>query len=94
MRFYKLNEGGAQRDDGIVVQIKHADYLEYSEGDLAVDVSIGYDPSTRQIFVYASELTHWSRPAPTVPISDVKKREIARNLEEALSLLKGAFVVS
>ncbi|WP_085717715.1 hypothetical protein [Pseudomonas sp. B28(2017)] len=94
MKFYKLNEGGAKRDDGVVVQIKHPDYLEYTEGDLSVDVSIGYDPSTRQIFVYASELTNWSRPTSVVPISDVKKQEIAQNLKEALGALKGKFVVS
>ena len=94
MKFYKVNEGGARRDDGVVVQIKHADYLEYREGDLAVDVSIGYDPATRQIHVYVSDVTHWSRPNPSIPILDDKKREIALNLEEALGLLKGKFIVN
>jgi len=94
MRFYKINEGGAGRDDGIVVQIKHADYLEYREGELAVDLSIGYDRLTRQIYVYASDATHWSRPDPSVVITATKKFEIIKNLEEALALLKGNYVVN
>jgi len=94
MNFRKINEGGAQRDDGVIVQIKHADYLEYREGDRAVDISIGYDPRTRQISVYASEIDGWSRPDPTVGIAEDKKKEILDNLKEALSCLKGNFVVS
>lgn len=94
MKFLKINEGGARSDTGIVVQIKHADYLEYSDGGRAVDVSIGYDPSTREISVYASEITHWSRPHRSAAISDAERDEIANNLKEALGLLKGKFVVS
>ena len=93
MKFYKVNEGGVHSDNGIIVQIKHADYLEYKEDDSSVDVSIGYDPSTRQIHVYASAVTHWSRPNSSVLISDAKKVEIAQNLTEALGLLKGKYVV-
>lgn len=93
MNFRKINEGGVQRDDGVTVQIKHADYLEYREGDRAVDISIGYDPRTRQIFVYASEIDGWSRPDPAVGITADKKKEIVNNLKEALGCLKGHFVI-
>lgn len=94
MNFRKINEGGAQRDDGVTVQIKHADYLEYREGGRAVDISIGYDPRMRQVFVYASEIDSWNRPDPTVGITEDQKKEIVDNLKEALSCLKGNFIVS
>lgn len=94
MSFHKVNEGGARSDAGVVVQIKHPEYLEYRDGQRSVDVSIGYDPSARKIYVYASELTNWKEPDSTMPITEVQKQVIVSNLQEALSLLKGTFVVS
>lgn len=94
MSFHKVNEGGACSDAGVVVQIKHPEYLEYSDGQHSVDVSIGYDPLTRKIYVYASELMNWKKPDSTMPITEAQKQVIASNLQEALSLLKGTFVVS
>lgn len=93
MSFHKVNEGGARSDAGVVVQIKHPEYLEYRDGQLSVDVSIGYDPAARKIYVYASELTHWKEP-PSEPITEAQRQEVADNLKEALGLLKGTYVVS
>lgn len=94
MSFHKINEGGARSDAGVVVQIKHPEYLEYRDGQYSVDVSIGYDPVARKIYVYASELTHWKGLDSVAPITKAQKQVIASNLQDALSLLKGTFVVS
>ena len=94
MSFHKVNEGGARSDTGVVIQIKHPDYLEYRDGLRSVDVSVGYDPVARKIYVYASELTNCKAPDSAPPITDTEKQTIMSNLREALKLLKGKFVVS
>ncbi len=94
MSFYKVNEGGARNDAGVVIQIKHPEYLEYRDSRHFVDVSVGYDPLARKIYVYASGLTHWKGPDSAMPITAEQKQEIVSNLQEALSLLTGTFVVS
>jgi hypothetical protein len=93
MNFYKINKGGACNNKGVTVQIKHPEYLEYRDNSRSVDVSIGYDPIARKIYVYASDLTNWNEP-PSLVINDIDRKEIIKNLEEALSLLKGNYVVS
>lgn len=94
MSFQKVNEGGARNDAGVVIQIKHPEYLEYRDGHRSVDVSIGYDPAARKIYVYASDLTHWKEPDSAIQMTNAQKQEVASNLKEALGLLKGTYVVS
>ncbi len=93
MSFQKVNEGGARNDFGVVVQIKHPEYLKYQDGNRFVEVSIGYDPSARKICVYASDLTHWKQSDSAMLITEVQRQEIVSNLKEALSLLKGEYAV-
>lgn len=93
MSFYKLNEGGVSNDEGVLIQIKHPEYLEYRDGIFFVNVSIGYDPKERKIYVYASDLTHWVDPDSQATISEAKRRDICNNLIEGLGLLTGNYVI-
>lgn len=93
MSFQKVNEGGARNDSGVVIQIKHPEYLEYRDGHRSVDVSIGYDPAVRKIYVYASDLTHWKDSDSAMQMTEAQRQEVVSNLKEALNLLKGAYVV-
>jgi hypothetical protein len=93
MIFTKINEGGVVGNGGVVIQVKHPDYLEYREGEWVADVSIGYDPSSKKIHVYASQLDFWKKNKNVKPMSESKKVEIAKNLKNALVLLKGNYVV-
>ncbi len=93
MKFYKINAGGVARDDGIEIQIKHADYLEYCDGEKSTEISIGFDPATKQIFVYGTEVENWSKPIQGMKISSVEKAAILENLSEGLLLLNGKFIV-
>ena len=93
MGFYKLNEGGVSNDEGVLIQIKHPDYLEYRDGIFSVYVSIGYDPKERKIYVYARDLTHWINPDSQASISEATRRDICNNLTEGLGLLTGNYVI-
>jgi len=93
MTFYKVNEGGVRSSSGIEVQMKHPDYLEYRDGGRSTYISIGYEPASKAVYIYASELSHWQRPDPKLPVSDREREEIRRNLQEGLTLLKGTYVV-
>lgn len=52
MQFQKVNEGGAERADGISVQIKHPEYLEYRAGEKMVEVTLDFEQAARRANVY------------------------------------------
>lgn len=92
MRFEKVNEGGAERADGVSVQIKHPEYLEYRAGSKMLEVTVDFNKTNRQINVYASSAGAWTSPAGQALTAD-EKAKLRRDLEEALALLPGSFVV-
>ena len=93
MEFYKINEGGVRRDDGVNIQIKHHDYLLYQIGDRSIEVSMGYEPSAREIYVYASEVQGWDSPNDSDSFTEADRKIFIDNLKQGLGLLKGNFVL-
>jgi hypothetical protein len=93
MEFRKVNEGGVRREDGVTIQIKHPEFLEYCDGDAVARVSVGYEPATRQITVYASEVDSWETSAGAAQMPQSRRDQLVTDLKEGLKLLKGNFVV-
>lgn len=93
MQFTKINEGGVRRDDGITIQIRHPEFLEYRDGDALARVPVDYDPDTRQIAVYATEVDAWETSAGAAQMPESRREQMVRDLTEGLKLLKGNFVV-
>lgn len=93
MKYQKINEGGVSREDGISFQIKHPDYIEYYEQDNVAIVTMDYDPTTRAITVYASNVNKWKTSSGITEMPQDKKQQLINTLEEGLVLLKGKFVV-
>ena len=93
MKFRKINPGGVRREDGVSIQIKHHDYLEYRNQVGVANVSVDYDPETREINVYASQVTDWETQSKTEKIPAPIREQMAHDLKDGLALLKGKFVV-
>lgn len=93
MQFKKVNKGGVSRDDGVSIQITHPEYLEYRDGDCSVNISMDYDPATRKITVYASQVDTWKVSQVTVSMPQSCQLQMIKDLEEGLALLNGNFVV-
>lgn len=56
--------------------------MEYRDGGCSADISIGYDPDGKKIYVYARDLTHWVSTDLRSVISEAKRQEICNNLIE------------
>ena len=93
MHFQKINEGGVSRVDGVLIQIKHHDYLEYGNGDGIAAVSLDFDPKSREITVYASQVNVWKTQNGMEEIPETVREQIVVDLKGGLTLLKGKFVV-
>lgn len=93
MGFCKVNEGGVEHDDGVSIQIKHHDYLLYQRGGRRIEISMGYAPSAREIYVYASEVKSWASPHGSELLSESEKIMLENDLKQGLGLLKGNFVL-
>jgi len=93
MEFQKINEGAVVGENGISIQIKHPEFLEYSDGDNIAVVSIDYDPISKQIEVYASHVDTWKTLSGVEPMSEAKRQQLVEHLTEGLVLLKGKFLI-
>ncbi len=93
MHFIKVNPGGVRREDGVSIQVKHHDYLEYRNQVGMVKISVDYDPETREINVYASQVTDWETLNGSETIPFTERAQIVLDLKDGLALLKGKFVV-
>jgi hypothetical protein len=94
MRFQKINAGGVVRADGVSIQIKHHDYLEYKNSTGLAKVSMDYDPETREINVYGSQVDVWETQNGMENIPLPVREKITLDLKEGLTLLTGKFVVT
>ena len=76
----KINEGLVESADGWSARVKR-EALEYQEGGEIAVINIGYDPSSREITVYASEIAH------------PRKDYVIANVKRAVMLFTGKWVV-
>ena len=92
MHFQKINAGGVRRDDGVSIQIKHHDFLEYRNDNGSTTISMDYDPETREINVYASQVIAWETQNGAENITASAQEKMIADLQDGLKLLKGKFI--
>jgi len=93
MPFRKITEGRVTSDNGVSIQIKSYDYLEYSDNGKALDISLGFDPASRTTHIYVSDLKNWNATDQPLTINEADLKQIKNNLEEAFRLLTGKFLI-
>lgn len=81
----KINEGGVESNTGFSIQIIGPELLEYKYNGKIIEIDLAYDPKKRKIYIYASQINE---------INLQEKIQMIRNIEEAVKLLKGDFVVT
>ena len=94
MHFQKINAGGVVRSDGVSIQIKHHDYLDYKNSTGVAKVSMDYDPATREINVYGSQADLWETKNGMEAVPMPVREKMTLDLKEGLALLTGKFVVT
>jgi hypothetical protein len=94
MSFRKINEGGAEGPDGVVVQIKGPEILEYRWGDRVALIGVDYDPTKKLSTVQGSDVKYWEGAGTSALIPADVRQKIAQDLLCAVALLKGNFVVA
>ena len=89
--FYRINAGGAENGRGVRVQIRHHDYLEYSDNGRITYVGLGIRPGSREILVYMSEVSSWIEGDQQVAMSAAEKLRVEADLRSAILQLDGVF---
>ena len=80
----KINEGKVKSDRGFSIHITGLESLKYEDHECSIEIEWNYDPKVNKTYIYASDI---------MELNETKKKQVIKNIEEAVQLLKGDFEV-
>jgi len=95
-RFIWLNKQGVKSSKGFIVQSVSRHYFEYKEDKLtlSIEVESGQDDRGRyNLAVYAQNIENWDPPYDNEAISSEKKKEIIKNIGDALDFMRIGYTI-
>lgn len=84
--FTRIDSARARDDRGVGVRLEGAG-LRYECEDRVLTIPLEYRPEDRHVVIYESSVRAWDTPASGEIIHSVQRRDILRDVSEALGAL-------
>lgn len=81
-----INYGQVWSEDRKIIIKKHREYISYKENDYVLNVGTGRTQEPYTIIVDCDDIYGWYPPHQHEPMTEVKKMQALKRIEEALKL--------